>query len=223
MAAGGVAGGKTVAAERGAWLCFEDEAGQTLRPPKTRTWGRRGRTPVTVVSGKGSGRVSVAGLVCVRPGQRSRLIYRTRLHRDPGNGPVDKTGTAPRIDCTGRQRLRRCAARRNCRIRAEPSRASNNAPATAASSMATPIGKVPLAPRKCTLAAVRFCKMKINRKTSPTTAMITATQAPLILVRTIRIRGAVEVVAVCGSTVGSGSGTTDCGAVSCAVGSGARG
>lgn len=30
---------------------------------------------------EGSGRVSVAGLVCVRPGQRSRLIYRTRTHR----------------------------------------------------------------------------------------------------------------------------------------------
>jgi putative transposase len=76
-----VAGGKTVAAERGAWLCFEDEAGQTLRPPKTRTWGRCGRTPVMAVSGKGSGRVSIAGLVCVRPGERSRLIYRTRVHR----------------------------------------------------------------------------------------------------------------------------------------------
>jgi putative transposase len=81
VAAGGVAGGKTVAAEQGAWLCFEDEAGQTLRPPKTRTWGRRGRTPVVAVSGKGSGRVSIAGLVCVRPGRRSRFIYRTRVHR----------------------------------------------------------------------------------------------------------------------------------------------
>jgi hypothetical protein len=35
---------------------FEDEAGQTLRPPKARTWGRRGRTPMVAVSGKGSGR-----------------------------------------------------------------------------------------------------------------------------------------------------------------------
>ncbi|WP_307784602.1 helix-turn-helix domain-containing protein [Actinoplanes xinjiangensis] len=25
--------------------CFEDEAGQALRPPKARTWGRRGETP----------------------------------------------------------------------------------------------------------------------------------------------------------------------------------
>ena len=47
-----------------AWICFEDEAGQNLRPPKARTWAPRGRTPVVRVSGKGSGRVSVAGLVC---------------------------------------------------------------------------------------------------------------------------------------------------------------
>jgi transposase len=50
-----------------------------LRPPKARTWRRRGRTPVVEVSGKGSGRVSIAGLVCT--GQRSRLIYRTLIHR----------------------------------------------------------------------------------------------------------------------------------------------
>ena len=60
MAAGGVAGGKTVAAQRDAWICFEDEAGQTLRPPKARTWGRLGQTPVIPVSGKGSGRVSIS-------------------------------------------------------------------------------------------------------------------------------------------------------------------
>ena len=29
------------------------------------------------VTGKGSGRVSIAGLVCTKPGQRTRLIYRT--------------------------------------------------------------------------------------------------------------------------------------------------
>jgi hypothetical protein len=85
VAAGGVAGGKTVAAQRDAWICFEDEAGQTLRPPKARTWGRRGRTPVVTVSGKGSGRISIAGLVCVKPGRRSRLIYRTIVHRGRRN------------------------------------------------------------------------------------------------------------------------------------------
>jgi hypothetical protein len=76
-----VAGGKTVAAQRQAWLVFEDEAGQTLRPPKARTWGPRGTTPVVPVSGKGSGRVSIAGLTCYRSGERSRFIYRTILHR----------------------------------------------------------------------------------------------------------------------------------------------
>jgi DDE superfamily endonuclease len=61
-------------------VCFEDEAGQSLRPPKARTWARRGHTPVAVVSGKGSGRVSVAGMTCYRPGERSRFFYRIRLH-----------------------------------------------------------------------------------------------------------------------------------------------
>lgn len=32
------------------------------------------------MSGKGSGRVSVAGLICVKPGHRTRLIYRTITH-----------------------------------------------------------------------------------------------------------------------------------------------
>jgi hypothetical protein len=33
------------------------------------------------VSGKGSGRVSVAGLVCLKPGARGHLFYRMRVHR----------------------------------------------------------------------------------------------------------------------------------------------
>ena len=69
-----------LAAAAGAYLCFEDEAGQSLRPPKARTWARRGCTPVAVVSGKGSGRVSAAGLACYKPGTRSRFFYRIRLH-----------------------------------------------------------------------------------------------------------------------------------------------
>ena len=60
--------GTRLAAATGAWICFEDEAGQNLRPPKARTWARRGHTPVVTVCGKGSGRVSVAGLVCLKPG-----------------------------------------------------------------------------------------------------------------------------------------------------------
>ena len=70
-----------LAAATGAYLCFEDEAGQNLRPPKARTWAPRGHTPVVEVSGKGSGRVSVAGLACYRPAARSRLFYRIRTHR----------------------------------------------------------------------------------------------------------------------------------------------
>jgi len=68
-------------ASTGAWIVFEDEAGQNLRPPKARTWSRRGHTPVIAVSGKGSGRVSIAGLVCYRPGQRGHLYYRVHVHR----------------------------------------------------------------------------------------------------------------------------------------------
>jgi hypothetical protein len=58
-------------------VCFEDEAGQNLRPPKARTWAPRGHTPVVRVSGK----VSVAGLACYKPGARARLFYKVRTHR----------------------------------------------------------------------------------------------------------------------------------------------
>ena len=33
------AGHKSAAADLGAWLCWEDESGQGLRPPRGRTWG----------------------------------------------------------------------------------------------------------------------------------------------------------------------------------------
>jgi hypothetical protein len=48
---GDLAGGKRTTADLGAWLCFEDESGQGLSPPKGRTWGRRGQTPVVKVTG----------------------------------------------------------------------------------------------------------------------------------------------------------------------------
>ena len=73
--------GSRLAAATGAYVCFEDEAGQNLRPPKARTWAPRGHTPIVRVSGKGSGRVSVAGLVCLKPGARGHLFYRVRIHR----------------------------------------------------------------------------------------------------------------------------------------------
>ena len=65
----------------GAWICFADEAGQTLRPARARTWAPRGQTPIVKVTAKGSGRISLAGLTCYRPGQRSRLIYRAIVHK----------------------------------------------------------------------------------------------------------------------------------------------
>ncbi|MFF3404104.1 transposase [Streptomyces sp. NPDC002659] len=61
-------------------MCFEDEAGFTRRPPRGRTWGRRGATPVVTVSGRRSGRLSVVGLIAMRPGSRTRLCHRLRTH-----------------------------------------------------------------------------------------------------------------------------------------------
>jgi transposase len=91
-----VARGKSTAAAQGAWIVFEDESGQGLRPPKARTWSRRGQTPVVAVSGKGSGRVSVAGLVAIKPdgGGRAHLLYRLcvyhgRKHEPKGFAEAD--------------------------------------------------------------------------------------------------------------------------------------
>ena len=51
----GVAAGKSAARDLGAWICFEDEAGPGLRPPKGRTWAPRGAQPVVRVRGAGGG------------------------------------------------------------------------------------------------------------------------------------------------------------------------
>ncbi|MCH0539333.1 transposase [Streptomyces sp. MUM 203J] len=57
------------------------QPGRELVVGKGRTWSRRGRTPLVRVTGKGSGRVLMAGLVCVRPGHETRLIYRTPTYQ----------------------------------------------------------------------------------------------------------------------------------------------
>jgi putative transposase len=62
-------------------LVFEDESGQGLRPPKGRTWGRRGQTPVVKVTGGHETRVSLAALIATRPRCCPRLIYRTHRAR----------------------------------------------------------------------------------------------------------------------------------------------
>jgi len=96
VGAAGVGEYKSVAAAWGAWVVFVDEAGRNLRPPKGWTWAPRGQTPILGVPGSGSGRVSIAGLVCVKQGMRTRLIYRTiTYHRRKGEpkgfGPGDLT------------------------------------------------------------------------------------------------------------------------------------
>jgi DDE superfamily endonuclease len=84
LAAGDLAADKKTAADLGAWLVFEDESGQGLRPPKGRTWGRLGRTPVVRVTAAISPRLSLAALVAIQPGHRPRLIYRTHRGRRGG-------------------------------------------------------------------------------------------------------------------------------------------
>jgi DDE superfamily endonuclease len=108
VAGGDLAGDKRAAADLGAWLCFEDESGQGLRPPKGRTWGRRGRTPVVTVTAQGSKRVSVAALIAARPGTagRARLIYRTHLDRGSGRHRrkgFTETGYARLLDAAHQQ------------------------------------------------------------------------------------------------------------------------
>jgi transposase len=76
-----VARHKKRTADLGAWLICEDESGQGLRPPKGRTWGRRGATPVVTVTGGHNSRVSLAALLAVKPGCRPRLIYRVHRRR----------------------------------------------------------------------------------------------------------------------------------------------
>ncbi|MFC8308589.1 transposase [Streptomyces olivaceus] len=47
-----------------------------MTPPTTRTWSRRGHTPVIRVRGRARRRLSVAALACYKAGEPSRLIYR---------------------------------------------------------------------------------------------------------------------------------------------------
>ncbi|MFI8266297.1 transposase [Streptomyces sp. NRRL F-2747] len=52
-----------------------------MTPPRARTWGRRGHTPVIRVRGRSRRRTSVAAPCCYKPGEPARLIYRPRSHR----------------------------------------------------------------------------------------------------------------------------------------------
>jgi hypothetical protein len=69
------------ALSRGAWLCFLDESGVSLRPPVRRTWAPRGQTPILRHRGHWK-RASMAGICCYRPdGSRARLWF----HVQPGS------------------------------------------------------------------------------------------------------------------------------------------
>jgi transposase len=106
MEGGDLAGNKRAAADLGAWLCFEDESGQGLRPPKGRTWGRRGHTPVVTVTGSSNRRVSLAALLCTKPGHRPRLIYRVHHARRRRAGlrkGFTETGYARLLDAAHQQ------------------------------------------------------------------------------------------------------------------------
>ena len=77
----GVARYKSAARDLGAFICFEDETGQGLSPPKGRTWAPHGARPLVRVRGAGGGRVSIAGVARYRPGDRPRLFYQLRVYR----------------------------------------------------------------------------------------------------------------------------------------------
>ena len=89
----------------GAWFWFEDESGQGLRPPKGRTWGRRGRTPVVRVTGGSNTRVSLAALIAARSGHQARLIFRTHLggRRDDRRKGFTETDYARFLDAARQQ------------------------------------------------------------------------------------------------------------------------
>jgi transposase len=80
-----------MAAVSGSWILFEDESGQSMRPPRAKTWAPRGVTPVVKVRGGGSGRIHVAGMVCYKPGHRSRFFHHIRIHRGRKNEPKSLT------------------------------------------------------------------------------------------------------------------------------------
>lgn len=71
-----------------------------MTPPRARTWGRRGNTPV--IRGRSRRRISVAALCCYKPGQNSRLIHRPRSHL-PLTGARKRSGPTPSMAASPRQ------------------------------------------------------------------------------------------------------------------------
>ncbi|MFF4854641.1 transposase [Streptomyces rubiginosohelvolus] len=69
-----------------AWVVFEDEAGQSMTPPRARTWGPPGHHPGSSACANAV-RGAMAGMTCYKPGERSRLIYAVREYRGRKNEP----------------------------------------------------------------------------------------------------------------------------------------
>lgn len=82
MEEGGLAAGKSTAAACDGWIVFEDEAGQSMTPPRARTWGRIGRTPVVRVRGRG------------QPGQERAVVACCCAHHH-GGGTQDRGAFGP--------------------------------------------------------------------------------------------------------------------------------
>jgi hypothetical protein len=72
---------KGIARRLGAWICFADEAGQTLQTSQGPHLGPARTHPGRFGHRKGSGRICLAALTCYKPGQKARLICRMMTHR----------------------------------------------------------------------------------------------------------------------------------------------
>jgi hypothetical protein len=89
----------------GTWICFQDEAGQILRPPKATTWARRGATPVVGMSGKGlrPGTDRRPGLSQAEPLEFLAGRYQILIQLTQRPGPAGNAWRRParRPGCTG--------------------------------------------------------------------------------------------------------------------------
>jgi len=79
LANGTLASAKKNAAQRHAWIFFQDESGFTQQPSVRTTWAPRGQTPVLKPRGNHWSKVSVAAALGFRwDGRQTRLLARTK-------------------------------------------------------------------------------------------------------------------------------------------------